>query len=331
VHGTATGGRGIRKFRPTSGQVPAAGEGYPASMDARRYRLSAEARPLRVLTRTMVIAWVVLGLAFLGYCFLVTAPSQGTVGADAYAYWSVQLPHPYSLPVGDLGAFTYSPPMAMLFHLVDEVPWWVFLWLWLAIQLGTAVWLGGRRALLVLAFPPVAMELYYGNVNLLIAAAVLLGFAHPWTWAFVLLTKPTCGVGLLWFAARGEWRRLATALAVTGIIVIGSFVIAPGLWAEWFAFLSDSAAGQPAGAWLAVPVWVRLPAAAALVVWGARTDRRWTVAVSVALALPVIWFAGLAVLAAIVREPRPAGETPRPARQRTGGRLAAAGTAPKVA
>ncbi len=300
-------------------------------MDTSRYRLAAYARPRRVVSTVAVVAWVVLGLAFLAYCFLVTAPRQGTVGADAFAYWSVQLPHPYALPVGDLGAFTYSPPMALLFHLVSGAPWWVFLWLWMAVLVGTAVWLGGRRALLVLAFPPVVMELYYGNVNLLIAAAVLLGFAHPWTWSLVLLTKPTCGVGLLWFVARGEWRRLATALGVTAVFAAASFVIAPGLWGEWFAFLSGSATGQPAGAWLAIPVWVRLPAAAALVIWGARTDRRWTVAASVALALPVIWFAGLAVFAALIRD---AGAVTK---ARTGepedarGRPLIAGTAPKVA
>ena len=32
------------------------------------------------------------------------------------------------------------------------------------VLVATALWLGGRRALWVLAFPPVALELYYGNV-----------------------------------------------------------------------------------------------------------------------------------------------------------------------
>jgi hypothetical protein len=76
-------------------------------------------------------------------------------------------------------------------------------------------WLGWRRTLLVLAFPPVALELYHGNIHLLLAAAIGLGLRYPWTWAFVLLTKVTPGVGLIWFAVRREWRQLGIALGVT--------------------------------------------------------------------------------------------------------------------
>ena len=87
--------------------------------------------------------------------------------------------------------------------------------------------------LLVLAFPPVAIELYYGNVNLLIALALVVGMTRPWAWTFVLLTKPTCGVGLLWFAARREWRQLGIALGVTLVIVATSLLVLPGAWRDW--------------------------------------------------------------------------------------------------
>jgi hypothetical protein len=42
-------------------------------------------------------------------------------------------------------------------------------------------------------------------------------------------------------------------------------------------------------------------AAAALVVWGARTDRRWVVPVASTIALPVLWITGPAILVAIPR------------------------------
>ena len=250
------------------------------------------------------------GLVFLVYTFAIAAPRIGTVGFDAWAYWSVQLPHPYEVAVGSLGAFTYSPPMAMLFHLVSGLQWWVFLWIWLAILLATATWLGGRRALIVLAFPPVIMELYHGNVNLLIGAAIVLGFRYPWTWSFVLLTKPTCGVGLLWFAVRREWRQLGIAVGTTAAIVVVSFVIAPQMWQEWISYLMTNASGTPGGAWVPVPLWLRFAVAVAIVVWGARTDRTWTVPIASAIALPVLWFAGFAILAALVRVP-PASPRPR--------------------
>ena len=146
--------------------------------------------------------------------------------------------------------------------------------LWMAVLVATTIWLGGRKALIVLAFPPVAMELYHGNVHLLIAAAIVLGFRHPWTWSFVLLTKPTAGVGLLWFATRREWRQLGIAFGATAVIVGISFLIAPTMWSDWVGYLVTNASVAPGGAWVPVPLWVRVPVAAALVIWGARTDRR---------------------------------------------------------
>ena len=162
-------------------------------------------------------------------------------------------------PVGSLGAFTYSPPVALVSYLAGGLPFWVFLWLWLAVLVATAIWLGGRRALLVLAFPPVAMELYHANVHLLIAAAIVLGFRHPWTWSVVLLTKPTAGVGLLWFAARREWRSLAIALGFTAVIVGISLVVAPRMWLDWVEYLFANASAAPGGFWVPVPLWIRVP------------------------------------------------------------------------
>jgi hypothetical protein len=40
--------------------------------------------------------------------------------------------------------------------------------------------------------------------------------------------------------------------------------------------------------------------AVVLVVWGARTDRRWTVPVASMLALPALWFGGLSMLLAVI-------------------------------
>jgi hypothetical protein len=49
-----------------------------------------------------------------------------------------------------------------------------------------------------------------------------------------------------------------------------------------------------------VPLLIRLPLAVALVVWGARTDRRWTVPVASMLALPALWYGGLSMLLAVI-------------------------------
>lgn len=266
-----------------------------------------------VVRRAIRDGLIVSGLLFGVYLFAVVGPQVQSVGFDAYAYWSVSLDDPYATPVGQLGAFPYTPVAARLFAAAGALAWPTFLWLWLAVLLGTAVWLGGWRWwLAVLAFPPVALDLYHGNIHLLMAAAIALGFRYPAAWAFVLVTKVTPGVGLLWFAVRREWRNLAIACGLTAAIVAVSLMVDARLWATW---LENAVGGTlregAAQSQIDIPLLIRLPIAAALVIWGARTDRSWTVPVSAALALPVLWLSGFAILAAlpaILRpELRPAG------------------------
>jgi hypothetical protein len=252
-----------------------------------------QAARLRALRDGLILA----GLLFLAYLFLVLAPGARTVGLDAYAYWSLDLADLYGRSQGAVlgpGAFRYSPVIAQLMAPFTALPWGSFLLLYEALLLGTIVWLGGRRplrVLAILAFPPVAIELYYGNVHLLMAAAIVLGFRHPWTWAFVLLTKVTPGVGLIWFALRREWRQLLVVTLVTGGLVLVSLPLAPGLWLEWLGTLVGNRAVATTNS-LPVPLLLRP--------WGARTDRPWTVPVAVTLAMPVVWIHGLATLVGVV-------------------------------
>ena len=161
------------------------------------------------------------------------------------------------------------------------------------------MWLAREWTLVVLAFPPVFNELYFGNINLLYAVAIVVGFRWSAAWALLLLTKVTPGIGLVWFAVRREWRALVIALGVTGVIVAVSFVLTPGLWRDWLTVLTSSDSLSPPTAY-PVPLLPRLVAAGALIAWGGLTDRRWTVPIGVTLALPVIWSAGLSILVALV-------------------------------
>lgn len=244
---------------------------------------------------------VIAGLLFAGYLFVVVAPVSGTFGFDAYAYWHLDLLAPYGHSAGGLGAFTYTPVIARLFAPFGGLPWFSFLWLWTAVLVATVIWLGWRSSLVVLAFPPVALELYHGNVHLLIAAAIVLGFRWPATWAFVILTKVTPGVGLIWFAVRREWRRLGIALGVTAALVALSLLLDSSLWRAWLTDdILKTATGTPIDQFsLGVPLWLRLPLAALLVAWGGRTDRAWTVPVAATLGLPILWPTGFAILAAL--------------------------------
>ena len=244
---------------------------------------------------------VVAGLLFAAYLFVIVAPVAQTVGFDAFAYWSLDLSDPYAQRAGGFGAFTYSPVIARLFAPFSVLPWWQFLFLWLGLLVGSVIWLGWTWTLAVLAFPPVALELFHGNVHLLMAVAIAAGFRYPVAWAFVVLTKVTPGVGLIWFLVRREWRSLAVVGVATAAIVGVSLLVDAPLWVEWVSrSLLPTAAGAPLGQpHIPVPLAIRLPLATVLVAWGGRTDRPWTVPAAAALALPVLWPAGFAILAAI--------------------------------
>jgi hypothetical protein len=217
---------------------------------------------------------------------------------DAHAYWAVDVSNPYTRPVATLDAFTYTPPAALIFGVLGHLPFAVFQAGW-TLLIGLALlWLAGPWSLLFLVIPVVASDLYVGNIHVLLAAAIIAGFRWPALWAVPLLTKPSCGVGLLWYVARGEWRRLGIALVTTAAAAALAFILAPDLWPKWIAYVLDTGVSPNVGtaSWVPIPLLIRLPAAVLLVLWGARTNRPWTVPTASMLALPVLWLVGLAML-----------------------------------
>ena len=140
------------------------------------------------------------------------------LGVDARAYWSVDLAHPYAQSgVGVLSTYLYSPAFAQILAPFSLLPFPVFYALWTVMLVGILIWLvrPWPWALGILALP-ITYELAVGQVHLLIAAAIVVGFARPAAWALPILTKLTPSIGLLWFAIRQEWRGLAEAVGVTG-------------------------------------------------------------------------------------------------------------------
>lgn len=221
----------------------------------------------------------------------------GHPGFDLYAYWKVDPADPYG-PAGGFGAFHYSPPLAVAFLPLKILPWPLVYWVWLGLMLLVLAWLGRRWTLALLVFPPIVLELYEGNIHLVIAAAVVLGLRRPAAWAFLLLTKITPGVAAVWYLVRRDWCSLAMTVGLTAGIVVLSGLAMPDVWRSWFAHLSVAEAVATPNQ-IPVPLLVRLPVAILVIAWGAWTDRPWTLAVGTTLALPVVWYHGLAVLAAI--------------------------------
>ena len=274
-HGTFAPGEGPR----SQGASAAAGI-YHRPM-AMTYRGGAGVR------RAVADGLMIVGLVwFVAAYFLWAEPATRTPFVDGLAYWGVDPEAPYDQAgVGRSGSFLYTPVAALAFTVIGALPEPVFIALWAALIVGLVAWLGWPwpRIWLILLLP-ISRELLIGQFNVVVTAAIVAGFRWPGLWAVALLTKVTPGVGILWFAVRREWRSLAIAVGVTAGLAAASFALRPDWWADWVGLITrdqGNAAHQ-------LP-YVRYAVAAAIVVWGARTDRPWTVPLGACLALPVVY------------------------------------------
>ena len=214
---------------------------------------------------------------------------------DARAYWGVDLAQPYATSgVGDLSTFLYAPAFAQALAPVSLLPFPLFAIAWTGLLVAVLAWLvrPWPWALLILALPTI-YEVCVGNVHLLIAAAIVISFRTPWTWALPVYTKITPGIGLGWFLVRGEWRLIGVALVSLGGILAVSFALSPDLWFQWFSFLLSS----PSRSQLLLP---RIMLGLLLVGLGALTGRRWMVPVAVWISLPVVWINAWVILFAVI-------------------------------
>jgi hypothetical protein len=221
-------------------------------------------------------------------------------GQDARAYWAAPLDAPY-VPgsVGQESAYLYSPAFLVAMSPLRALPWPLFVAAWTILLLAVLYWLAGSLLflpLLVMTLP----EIWGGNVTILLAAAIVIGLSRPAAWAFPLLTKVTPGIGVLWFAFRREWSRLAVALLATAAIIGVTAIVTPGLWAEWMGLLASSTGSSTVPGSVPVPLVARLPVAIVVIGWAARSGRAWLLPVGVLLAMPVIWWGSLAILIASV-------------------------------
>jgi hypothetical protein len=240
-----------------------------------------------------------LGLSLFGLIMLV-----GTFvpphGYDLLAYWQLDLSAPYAGFAVEQGRFQYAPPIALLFAPLGALPWEAVIAVWLALQLAALWYIGREWALALIVFPPVWLDLVYGNVNVMIAAAIVAAFRYPAAWAFPLLTKVTPGVGALWFLGRREWRSLVVAFGATALIAAASVVVlGTGIWQDWFDALRTAQQLPPRPDALNIPLLPRVAAAAVLVVIGGAQGWRWTVPVAATLAMPTLFAISFAPLVAL--------------------------------
>lgn len=247
---------------------------------------------MRLVTFALTVVGVAVWVVFLYV-------RRATYAVDAHAYYVAG----GSLYGGAWGAndvYVYSPAFSQILAPLRLLGLDGFVSLWRAAEAAVLIALTGPASAPLVFATPAALEILAGNVHLLIAGAIVVGFRYPAAWSLMLLTKVTPGIGLLWFAARREWRSLGIALGVTAAIAAVSFVVDPSAWFAWIGVLrsSSSSAVDPNAVALNVPLLPRLIAAAAVTVWGARGDHRWALPIAVTLAMPSVWITSLTVLAA---------------------------------
>lgn len=241
-----------------------------------------------------VLQWVGLAVViFHAFAFGLWSP-----GLDARVYYEVELE---SFGPGEIfgTSFTYSPAAAWWIQPLQGLPFDAFRTLVVAVNMAAFVYLIGSvfaAVLLLSQLLPVWMEFQQGNINFALGAALVLGFRHAGWYAFPLVTKVTPAIGMVWFAVRREWRSLVAAAVVSLIIVVPSLALHAPTWPIWVESLMANARVD---AQVGAPILLRTALAAAVVAWGARTDRAWTVPVAAALVAHVNssgWLIGLAAV-----------------------------------
>lgn len=249
------------------------------------------------------VLWLALLLGGLGLTWWVLQYyiGNGWLMADAHAYWTTGQEgyDPYSVDVGGLDAYLYSPAFAQVISVITWLPWPVFAGLWAGLEVLAFVWLlrplgWAWAGVLLLWCSP---ELALGNIFGFIAVATVLALTGtPQAWALPVLTKPSLTVGMLWHITRREWRKLAVAALTIGVVVLASVAIDPQMWQAWLQFLAAPSAGRD------VVLGLRILMSVGVVVFAARTSQPWLVPFALVLATPHI--GSVSVLTTLAAVPR---------------------------
>lgn len=258
--------------------------------------------------------WQLVLAAIGASLLLVVALARWGAPSDEYAYWLAARRLIDGVPLYDPAAtivtpfaYLYPPPLAQLMvPIAAVVPSWLFSAGW-TVAMGLALfWLAGRdvlRGLALIAFPPVAVEFWFRNVHLFLAVLVVLGLRRWEGWYAVgAAIKISPGLGIVYDAAGGRWRRASVAAGLGIAMLLVSVVLSPSAWSAYLGFITTIDPLQQSS-FVAIPFPVRALAGLAIAVVAARVDRRWgdpLLVVAVTLALPSLWFTGLSLLIAVV-------------------------------
>ena len=197
---------------------------------------------------------------------------------------------------------------------------------WTALLLGCLWWLADRRllvALALVAFLPVAVELWFRNVHLVLAVMVVLALRRsPLWWIPAAAIKVTPVLGLVYLAGARRWRAAAVTAAVGAGVLAVSYVVSPGAWTQ-FAGEVLVRGGTSGSSLLPVPFALRFGLAVVLAAAAGRLGGRRGETLLVAALVagnPTLWATAFSLLIALVPLWRssPSGATRQTAAAGTG-------------
>lgn len=296
---------------------------------------AALTKPTRTGTRTLPPPGLVVLAAIGASLVLVIATVRWGGLQDEYAYWTAAerllAGEPVYDPTADAQtphAYWYPPPLAQL--LAPVTPWLperAFSLAWTALLLACLIGLARGRilvALALVAFLPIATELWYRNVHLVLAAMAVLALRRwPLMWVIAAAVKLTPAIAVAYLAAAGRWRDAARVSMAGAAVILVSVVVSPAAWSDFVEVVSARVAASTGGL-VGVPFILRLAAAVTLAVAGGRLGGRrgeTLLVVGLVVGNPTLWLVSFSMLAALLPiwwDGRSLRERPGDHDQRTG-------------
>ncbi len=233
---------------------------------------------------------------------------------DEAAYWLGARRLIDGMPLYDLEAtgvtpFAYQYPPILAQALVPvaiALPLEIYSWAYTALLLGCLWWLAGRNlwvALALVAFPPVAVELWFRNVHLILAVLLVAALrGRPEMFALGATIKVAPGLGLAYLGARGAWRSLLVGGGLGAMLLAASVAVSPSAWSEFIQVVVQRGLADESGLF-SIAYYVRAAIGLLVVLVAGRLSSRFAgplVVVGVTIAMPTLWVTALATLIAIV-------------------------------
>jgi len=284
---------------------------------------------VQTLTPRELVLWAgaITGYLFGAFAFVTIEASVGgqwfRTGPDLDAYLRAghDLLNGAPVYVGQIGEatnFPYAPPWAVIAAGLALLPPLLVQAAIIVLDLAAMRYVARswRGVGWILLWPLTAFELSAGNIDLLIAAAIVLAWAGvarrdapgPGPTPSGRLVDEVRRVGPLVLVALAKlaptlalpparWRGAMVALAVCVLVTLPVL----HLWPDWFAYL----ARQPSSIAISLPVgpwYLRLPVALVLAALGSLVLRRpWLCALAMVVAMPSLYLSTTVILIAPIR------------------------------